>query len=78
MTEQQVLFFAILAVAFALYLTERIRNDVVSLLVVLALSVTKILEPEEALAGSNSGREYSSRGRGVRVSKAPFILSSRL
>jgi di/tricarboxylate transporter len=44
-------FFAILLVSFVLLVTERLRNDVVAVLIVLALTVTGLLEPREALAG---------------------------
>jgi di/tricarboxylate transporter len=44
-------FFAIALVAFALLLTERLRNDVVAVLIVLSLTLTGLLEPAEALAG---------------------------
>lgn len=51
---QQLCFFVILAAAFALYLTERIRNDFVSVLIILALYLTGILKSTEALAGFSS------------------------
>jgi di/tricarboxylate transporter len=51
---QQASFFAILLVAVALLLTERIRNDVVAVLVVLALAATRVLTPKEAVAGFSS------------------------
>ena len=66
----QVAFFAILLAAFALLLTERLRNDVVAVLIVLALAGTRLLEPEEALAG------FSSEPAIVVV--AIFVLSGAL
>lgn len=54
LTGQQFAFFTILIVAFVLLLTERLRNDVVAILIVLALSVTGLLEPKEALGGFGS------------------------
>ena len=54
MTAQQILFFVILVGAFALLLTERVRNDVVAVLIVLALAGTRLLEPAEALSGFSS------------------------
>jgi len=54
LTRPEITFFAILVVAFALLITERLRNDVVGVLIVLALSVTGLLEPKEALAGFSS------------------------
>jgi di/tricarboxylate transporter len=66
----QIVFFAILAVAFVLLLTERIRNDVVALLIVLALAVTGLLPPKEALAGFGSEPAI--------VVAAIFVLSEAL
>ena len=51
---QQLAFFAILLVAFVLLLTERIRNDVVAILIVLALAASGVLSPREAVAGFSS------------------------
>lgn len=48
------MFFIILVLAFGLLLTERIRNDIVALLIVLALAITGVLEPQEALSGFSS------------------------
>ena len=50
----QLTFFAILVVAFALLLTERMRNDLVAVLIVLALAGTGVLTPAEAVAGFSS------------------------
>jgi di/tricarboxylate transporter len=46
--------FVILVVAFALLITERIRTDLVALLIVLSLYLTHALTPQEALAGFGS------------------------
>ncbi len=54
LTPAQVTFLAILAGAFALLLTERIRNDLVAVMIVLALAATRLLEPAEALSGFGS------------------------
>lgn len=51
---QQLSFLVILLVAFGLLLTERIRNDLVALLVILALYLSRVLSPSEALAGFGS------------------------
>jgi di/tricarboxylate transporter len=51
---QQISVFVILVVAFALLLSERVRTDLVALLIVLALYVTHALTAEEALAGFGS------------------------
>jgi di/tricarboxylate transporter len=48
---QQLSFFTILVVAFVLLLTEWLRNDLVALLIILALALSHVLPPEEALAG---------------------------
>jgi len=66
----QIGVLVILVVAFALLVTERLRNDVVALLIVLALSVTHILEPSEALAGFSSEAAI--------VVAAIFVLSTGL
>lgn len=67
---QQLIFFVLLFVVFGLLLTERVRNDVVALLIILALSVTGMLTAEEALAG------FSSEPAVIVV--AIFILSGAL
>jgi di/tricarboxylate transporter len=51
---QQIAFFVILIVALALFVTEWIRTDVVAILIVVALYVTRVLKPEEALSGFSS------------------------
>ncbi|MDQ6674496.1 MAG: SLC13 family permease [Chloroflexota bacterium] len=51
---QQLAFFGILAAVFALLISERLRPDVVAALSLLALAVTRILSPEEALSGFSS------------------------
>jgi di/tricarboxylate transporter len=54
LTATQLAFLAILVAAFALLLTERLRNDLVAVLIIVALAVTGILEPREALSGFGS------------------------
>ena len=66
----QLSFFVILVVAFGLLLTERIRNDLVSVLIVVALALTGVLKPAEALAGF--GSEPAIAVAGI------FVLSSAL
>ena len=51
---QQAFFVTILVVAFALLITERIRNDLVAVLIILALAMTQLLTAEEAFAGFSS------------------------
>jgi di/tricarboxylate transporter len=63
-------FFAILIAAFGLLLTERLRNDIVALLIILALAVTGLLEPAEALSGFSSEPAI--------VVAAIFVLSGAL
>jgi di/tricarboxylate transporter len=50
----QLVFFAILIAAFVLLLTEKLRNDVVAVLIVIALAVTGLLPPAQALSGFGS------------------------
>jgi di/tricarboxylate transporter len=51
MFSQTTLVFAILAATILLFVSDRLRLDVVALLSLLALSLTGILTPAEALAG---------------------------
>jgi anion transporter len=53
-TAQQLTFFVILAAAVVLLLTERLRNDLVALLVIVALAATGVLPPGAALSGFSS------------------------
>ncbi len=54
LSPQQIAFFIILIVSFVLLITERIRNDIVALLIVLALYLTGILSADDALSGFGS------------------------
>jgi di/tricarboxylate transporter len=54
LTVQQEEFFAILIVAFGLLVTERLRNDLVALLIIIALTVSGLLSSTDALAGFGS------------------------
>jgi citrate transporter len=54
MSPQQISFLIILIVASILLVTERIRNDLVAVLIVLALAITRVLAPSEALSGFGS------------------------
>ncbi len=51
---QQLWFLVILVLALVLFITEWIRTDVVALLIVIALYVTRVLKADEALAGFSS------------------------
>ena len=51
---QQVAFLAILIFAIVLFVTEWIRTDLVAVLIVVALYVTRVLKADEALAGFSS------------------------
>jgi di/tricarboxylate transporter len=51
MTAQTVFVFVLLAVTVVLFVSDRIRLDVVALLVILALLLSGVLTPDEALAG---------------------------
>jgi len=65
-----IVFGVILIVAFALLITERLRNDLVAVLIVLALAITGLLEPGEALSGFGSEPAI--------VVAAIFVLSAAL
>lgn len=54
MSPQQLSFIIILILAFGFLITERIRKDVVAVLIVLALAITRVLTPAEALSGFGS------------------------
>jgi di/tricarboxylate transporter len=66
----QLSFLAILFVAFGLLMTEWLRNDVVAILIILALAITRVLKPSEALAGFSSEATI--------VAAAIFVLSAGL
>jgi di/tricarboxylate transporter len=66
----QISFLVILVAAFGLLVTERIRSDIVALLIVLALYLTRILSPSEALSGFSSEPAI--------VVAAIFVLSEAL
>jgi di/tricarboxylate transporter len=51
---QQILFFIILFGALLLFVTEWIRTDLVAVMIVVALYVTRVLKPQEALSGFSS------------------------
>jgi len=51
MMDQMLIVFGVLAGAVGLFAWGRLRADVVAILVVLALMVTRVLTPQEALAG---------------------------
>jgi di/tricarboxylate transporter len=53
-TVQQAIFFGILIVAFGLLITERLRIDVIAILLIVALNVTGMLSTEDALRGFSS------------------------
>jgi di/tricarboxylate transporter len=70
LTAQQISFCAILIVAFGLLITERLRNDVVAVLIILALAISGLLKPDEVLAGFGSEPAI--------VVAAIFVLSGAL
>ena len=51
MTPQIALVFAIVIVAAILLITERLRSDVVALLTLVALALTRLVTAQEAFAG---------------------------
>jgi di/tricarboxylate transporter len=66
----QLSFLAILFVAFALLVTVWLRNDVIAILIILALAITRVLKPSEALAGFSSEAAI--------VAATIFVLSAAL
>jgi di/tricarboxylate transporter len=67
---QQILFLAILAVTLFLFVSEKLRVDLVAMLALLALALTGILDPREALSGFSSEPAI--------IVAAVFVLSSGL
>ena len=51
MTSEIVLTLTILAIAVVLFITEKLRVDVVALLVLLCLALTRLVTPDEAISG---------------------------
>ena len=51
MTAEILLVFALLAATIGLFASDRLRMDIVAVLVMLALMLSGLLEPKEALAG---------------------------
>jgi di/tricarboxylate transporter len=51
---QQVFFLLILTAAIVLFITEWIRSDLVAVMVIVALYVTGVLDPRDALSGFSS------------------------
>ena len=54
MNAHQLSFLLILVIACVLLVTERLRNDLVAVLTILALAITGVLTPTEALSGFGS------------------------
>ncbi|WP_334178143.1 SLC13 family permease [Pseudoxanthomonas sp.] len=67
---QQILFLAILAITLALFISEKLRVDLVALLALLALTLTDILGPKEAMSGFASEPAI--------IVAAVFVLSAGL
>ena len=54
LSPQQILFLLILIVAIVLFITEWIRTDLVAVMIVIALYLTRVLDAKEALSGFSS------------------------
>ncbi len=67
---QQILFLAILAITLGLFVSEKLRVDLVALLALLALTLTGILGPKEAMSGFASEPAI--------IVAAVFVLSAGL
>ena len=67
---QQITFLVILAATLALFISEKLRIDLVALLALLALTLTGILGPKEALSGFSSEPAI--------IVAAVFVLSAGL
>src|SRR5437588_10327064 len=54
MNAQQIFFLIILVAAIVLFVTEWLRTDLVAVMIVIALYVTRVLSPQDALSGFSS------------------------
>ncbi len=70
MEPQQIIFLVILAATLTLFISEKLRVDVVAMLALLALTLTGILGPKDALAGFSSEPAI--------IVAAVFVLSAGL
>lgn len=70
MTHDQIIFFAIMIVSMVLFMTEYLRVDVVAVLIILALSLTGLLDAKEAFGGFSSEPAI--------IVAAVFVLSAGL
>ncbi len=70
MEPQQIIFLVILAATLALFISEKLRVDVVAMLALLALTLTGILGPKDALSGFSSEPAI--------IVAAVFVLSAGL
>ena len=67
---QQIIFLVILAATLALFISEKLRVDLVAMLALLALTLTGILGPKDALSGFSSEPAI--------IVAAVFVLSAGL
>ena len=70
MTTPQIIFIVITLIALALFISEKLRVDVIGLLIILALSLTGILEYKQAFSGFASEPAL--------ILSAVFVLSAGL
>ena len=70
LSQDQIYFMAIMIVAIVLFITEYFRVDVVAMLIILALSMTGIIEVKEAFSGFSSEPAI--------IVAAVFVLSAGL
>lgn len=54
MQQPQIIYLIILTIAVIVLMTERLRNDIVALLIIVALAVTRVLTPAQAVSGFSS------------------------
>ena len=62
MNQQLVITFGILLVAILLFLSDRVRPDLVALLVAISLGVTSILTPQETFSGFSRSAVFTLMG----------------
>lgn len=62
MNQQLVITFGILLVAILLFLSDRVRPDLVALLVAISLGVSKVLTPQETFSGFSRSAVFTLMG----------------
>lgn len=70
LTQDQLVFLVITSIAVVLFITEYLRVDVVAVLIIIALAISRIIKPSEAFSGFSSEPAI--------IVAAVFVLSAGL